>query len=176
MPHARTTLLAMAAAAAAAVAAPGAAVDYPQLRNGQWEMTTSAGGPGAPPRKSTICLDASTQKSMIDMGVGMQKEMCSRMDMRRDGAKFITDAECKLGTSVIRSHGVMTMNGDAAYRTETSASFDPPIANGLREVKTAIEGRYVGPCRDGLKPGDMVMDNGQKINLNQMQQRAPARK
>jgi hypothetical protein len=161
------------AALALAAAAPAAAVDYPTLRNGQWEMTTGASGAGGTPRKSTICLDASTQKAMIDMGVGMQKEMCARMDMRREGAKFITDAECKIGNSVIKSHGVMTMTGDTAYRTETAATFDPPFAKDMKEAKTVIEGKYLGPCRDGLQPGDMVTDTGQKINVNQMQQRPP---
>ena len=177
MTPARTIGLGLVAVTAAlAVAAPAAGVDYPTLKNGQWEMTTGASGPGAPPRKSTICLDASTQKSMIDMGAGMQKEMCTRMDMRRDGAKFITDAECKIGNSVIKSHGVMTMTGDTAYRTETSATFDPPLAKDMKESKTVIEGKYLGPCRDGLLPGDMVTDTGQKINVNQMQQRAPKAK
>jgi len=174
MTHVSTTALAVAAAALAlAAAAQAAGVDYPTLKNGQWEMTTSASGTGAPPRKSTICLDASTQKSMIDMGAGMQKEMCTRMDMHRDGAKFITDAECRIGNSVIKSHGVMTMNGDSAYHTETSATFDPPLGPNMKESKTVIEGRFLGPCRDGLQPGDMLTDTGQKINVNQMQQRAP---
>ena len=177
MTAARTFNVAFATVALAlAAAAPAAAVDYPTLRNGQWEMTTGATGTGDPPRKSTICLDASTQKSMIDIGVGMQKELCTRMDMRREGSKFITDAECKIGNSVIKSHGVMTMSGDTAYRTETSATFDPPLGKDMKESKTLIEGKYLGPCRDGLQPGDMITDTGQKINVNQMPQRTPKSK
>ena len=171
-----TPLAAAAAALALLASVPAAAVDYPTLKNGLWEMTTSASGPGAPARKATICLDASTQKSMIDMGVGMQKEMCTRMDMRHEGARFITDAECKIGNSVIKSHGVMTMTGDTAYRTETSAAFDPPLANNMKESKTVIEGRYLGPCRDGMQPGDMVTETGQKFNVNQMPPRPPQAK
>ena len=177
MTSARATAAASAVAAVVlAVWTPAGAVDYPVLKNGQWEMTTGATGAGAPPQKSTICLDASTQKSMIDMGVGMQKEMCTRMDMRRDGAKFITDAECRIGNSVIKSHGVMTMIGDSAYRTETATTFDPPLGGDMRESKTVLEGKYVGPCRGGLQPGDMVTHTGQKINVNQMQQRVPQTK
>ena len=36
---------------------------------------------------------------MIDMGTGLQKEMCSRMEMRRDGVKYISDAERKLSAT-----------------------------------------------------------------------------
>ena len=154
-------------------AAAQAAFEYPTLKSGQWEMTTTA-GPGAPPRKATICLDPGTQKTLMDQGAGVQKEMCSKIDMRRDGTRYITDAECKFGNSVVKSHGVMTMTGDTAYRTETTATFDPPLAKDMRESKTVIEGKYVGACRDGLQPGDMVTDTGQKLNINQMQPpRAP---
>jgi hypothetical protein len=164
-------------AASAAIAAAAAPFEYPTLKSGQWEMTTTAGA-GAPPRKATICLDATTQKALMDQGTGVQKEMCSKVEMRRDGANYVTDAECKFGTSVVKSHGVMTMIGDTAYRTETSATFDPPIAKDMRESKTVIEGKYVGACRDGLQPGDMVTDTGQKLNINQMQPppRAPKAK
>ncbi len=164
-------LLATAAVALAAATGAGA-VEYPTLKNGQWEMTTTSSAPGAAPQKSTICLDAATQKMMIDMGAGMQKEMCSRMDMKKDGAKFITDAECKIGNSVIKSHGVMTMLSDTAYRTETSATFDPPFMKEMKETKNVIEGKYIGACGNGMQPGDMITPQGQKINLNQIQQRA----
>lgn len=174
------TSLAAAIAATAltlCTAAPAAGVtEFPTLKSGQWEMTTTSGAAGATPRKATICLDASTQKAMLDMSAGMQKEMCTRMDIRRDGSKFITDAECKLGESVVKSHGVMTMIGDAAYHTESSATFDPPLNKDLRETKTVIDGKYTGACRDGLRPGDMVTPTGQKINLNQIPQRPPAAK
>jgi hypothetical protein len=160
--------------AAAAAAAAGVA-EFPTLKSGQWEMTT-AGAAGSTPRKTTICLDASTQKAMLDLGAGMQKEMCTRTDMRRDGSKFITDAECRFGESAVKLHSVMTMIGDSAYRTESSATFDPPINKDLRESKTVIDGKYTGACRDGLQPGDVVTPTGQKINLNQIPQRPPAAK
>jgi hypothetical protein len=168
------TLAAVAAATLLQVAAATAgAADFPTLKAGQWEMTTTSSVAGSAPRKTTICLDASTQKAMLDMSAGMQKEMCTRMDMRRDGDRFVTDAECRIGSSVVKSHGVMTMIGDSAYRTESSATFDPPFNKDLRETKTVIDGKYTGACAAGLKPGDVVTATGQKINLKDMQQRPP---
>jgi len=175
MNRARTFAAALSTAALSLAAVSAVAADYPTLKSGQWEMTTTTSMSGGTPRKSTICLDASTQKAMLDMSVGMQKEMCSRSDIRRDGPRYITDAECKLGESVIKSHGVMTMAGDAAYRVESSATYDPPLMKDVRESKSVIEGRHTGPCRDGLVPGDVVTAGGQKINLNQLPPRAPAK-
>jgi hypothetical protein len=177
----RTFTLAFAPAAAlvaaALLAAPPAraATEFPTLKSGQWEMTTTSSAAPASPRKTMVCLDASTQKQLLDMSQGMQKEMCTKMEMRREGSKYITDAECRLGESVVRSHGVMTMLSDTAYRTEASATFDPPINKDLKESKTTVEGRYLGACRDGMQPGDMLMPNGQKINLNKLPQPPAAR-
>jgi len=166
-----------AALLAAVLAAPPAlaATEFPTLKSGQWEMTTTSSAAPANARKTMVCLDASTQKQMLDMSQGMQKEMCTKMTMRRDGAKYITEAECRLGESVVRSRGVMTMLSDTAYRTEASATFDPPINKDLKESKTTVEGKFLGPCRDGMQPGDMLMPNGQKINLNKLPQPPAAR-
>lgn len=174
------TLAAASAAAALALAAPppaaAAAADFPTLKSGQWEMTTTSSAAGSAPRKSTICLDASTQKAMLDMSAGMQKEMCTRMDMRREGSKYITDAQCRLGASVVTSHTVMTMTGDSAYRMESSATIDPPLNKDLRETKSVVEGKYAGACRDGLQPGDVVTATGEKFNLIAPQQPPPRAK
>lgn len=161
----------MALALAALLAAPAlAASDFPTLKSGQWEMTTTSSNAPANPRKTVVCLDASTQKSLLDMSQGLQKEMCKKMDMRRDGTRYVTESECRIGESTIRSRGVMTMISDTAYRTEATATFDPPLAKDIRESKTVVDGKFVGACRDGLQPGDMLLPNGQKISLQQMQQ------
>ena len=175
MPQVRFLAAALMAAALTLVSPPpAAAIDYPVLRNGQWEITIAGSAGNGAPRVSTLCLDASTQKSMLDMGLGMQKEMCSKMETRRDGSKFYTDAECRMGNSLIKSQTVMTMIGDTAYRTEASATYDPPLVKDLRESKSVIDGKYTGACRDDLQPGDLVTSTGQKINLKGLQQRAGA--
>ena len=58
----------------------------------------------------------------------------------------------------------MTLTGDTAYRTESRAVYDPPL-NGMQESHITLEGKYAGPCRDGLVPGDFIGPNGQKFNL-----------
>jgi hypothetical protein len=178
MSHVPAVSAAIAACLIALVTAPAAraadALEFPTLKNGQWEMTTQSSATGAAPRKTTVCLDANTQKRMFEMSQGMQKEMCTRMDMRRDGAKYVMDAECKLGESTVKSHGVMTMLSETAYRTESTATFDPPFNRDLRETKTVIDGKYLGACRDGMKPGDMITATGEKINLMELPAPRPA--
>lgn len=152
--------------AAACAAATAAAQDYPKLKSGQWELvtTTTKAQQGRPPTKATMCTDDAVQKEMMTMGAGMSKEMCSKNETRRDGSRIYGSAECKIGESKVVSKSVMTLTGDIAYKTEISATYDPPFM-GMKESATTLEGKYVGPCRDGLVPGDFVGPNGQKFNF-----------
>jgi len=103
----------------------------------------------------------------MNIGEGMRREMCSKAETRREGSKYIDDSVCKIGAGTMTSHSVMTVDGDAAYKTVVSATYDPPFM-GMKESTTTIEGRNVGPCRDGLEPGDVVTATGQKFNLKSM--------
>ena len=155
-----------------ATALPALADDYPKLKAGQWETTTtSSKSAGAPQNKITMCTDDAVQKKMMDMGKGMSKEMCSKTDLRREGGKYIGDSVCKIGDATMTSHSVMTLQGDTAYKTVVNATYNPPFM-GMKETTTTIEGKNVGPCRDGLQPGDVVTANGQKFNMGAMQNRA----
>jgi len=156
-------------AAIALAAGPAAAQDYPALKAGQWELTSTTSQAPDKPAKSTYCIDASVQKEMAGFGEGMRKEMCSKSTMKREGNRYVGESECMLGTTTMKSRSVMTLTGDSAYRTEAKATYDPPFM-GMKESTTTVEGRYVGACRDGLVPGDLVTATGQKINVKQLQE------
>ncbi len=151
---------------AAACALPALAQDLPRLRPGQWDLTTrmTAGANGPPPTRTTMCTDEALQEEMLKMGAGTTREMCTKNETKRDGNRIVGTAECRIGESRFTSRSVMTLTGDTAYRTDVTAAYDPP-PNGTRESHITLEGRYVGPCREGLVPGDFIGPNGQKFNL-----------
>lgn len=153
----------------AAFALPALADDYPKLKAGQWELTTRmvAGPNTPPPTRTTMCTDEALQQEMLKMGAGTTREMCTKNDTRRDGNRIIGDAECRIGESKFTSHSVMTLTGDTGYRTEVTAVYDPPL-NGTKQSQITLEGRYVGPCREGMVPGDFIAPNGQKFNIKGM--------
>jgi uncharacterized protein DUF3617 len=142
--------------------------EYPRLKPGLWEMTTTnSRAKDRPPQKSSICLDASLQQEMIRMSTGMMQGMCSKVDKKYVGNTFSGEATCKFGDSTMKSRSVMTLTGDTAYHTEAHASFNPPMG-GMTQSDTVIDGRHVGACKPGQQPGDMVMPNGQTINIRNM--------
>jgi hypothetical protein len=63
----------------------------------------------------------------------------------------------------------MTLSGDSGYRIVISTKFDPPVM-GMKDSSTTMDGKYVGACRDGLVPGDVVMPDGRKMNVKNMSQ------
>ncbi len=144
------------------------AQDFPKLKAGLWETTTSSNrSDGKAPHTATLCLDDSVQQEMYRMSMGMMSGMCSKHDIRTRGATVTSEAVCDLGGTKMQSKAVMTLTGNSAYRTEAHATFDPPFM-GSRESTTVIEGRHVGPCKSGQKPGDITLPGGKTINIRQM--------
>ena len=146
-----------------------AAIDYPKLKPGLWEMQQSfdrAGPPSGPGQahRTLMCLDASVQREMFDMGLGAMKGMCSKHDFRFSGSRGTGDFVCDMGGSRMHAKSLMVMSGDGAYRTEVDTTYDPPFM-GRAASKMVITARNVGPCKPGQRPGDLVLPNGQTMNM-----------
>ena len=58
----------------------------------------------------------------------------------------------------------MQMTGNTGYRTEIHTTYDPPFM-GQRETTTVLSARHVGACKPGQRPGDMILPNGQTLNV-----------
>ncbi len=150
----------------AALVAPLAAFgqDYPKLRPGSWELTRKSDRPDDKGQRTTICTDESLQREMWDMGLGAVKGMCSKTEFKLSGNKGNADFVCNLGNTTMRSKAVMTFSGDTGYRTEIDTTYEPPL-NGQARAHSVLESRWLGACKPGQQPGDMLLPNGQTINM-----------
>ncbi len=163
-----TKISAMCIAAAMSMTAIGIAhaQNYPKMKAGLWELKTvgASGLPGAAGGEPTLmCLDDTVQADMLKMGQGMMASLCSKNDINVSGSQITSEVECKLGTSTMRSKSVTTFNGDTSYRAESTGSYDPPFF-GIKDVKTVSDAKHLGPCKSGMKPGDMIT-GGRTINI-----------
>lgn len=143
------------------------AAEPPVLKSGLWELSRSSGQQPETKRLTTMCLDESVQAQMREFGLGVAKELCSKSDRRVEGNRLIIDAVCKLGTTTMTTHSVMTFSGNTAYHTEGSATYDPPLTN-MAEAKSSIDGKWVGECKPGQQPGDITLESGQTMNIKSM--------
>ncbi len=140
------------------------AQQIPRLKSGLWEMERA--GDRGPPQmnKMTMCLDDSVQKQMFDMGVGAMAGMCSKHDFSFSGNRGTGDFICDIAGSRMHSKSTMVLNGDTSYRTEIHTTYDPPFM-GQTASTTILTAHRLGECKQGQRPGDMTMPNGQTVNV-----------
>jgi hypothetical protein len=143
---------------------PALAQDFPRLKPGLWEMERTAERGAQHPNRMTMCLDDTVQKDMFDMGAGAMKGMCSKHDFRMSGSRGTGDFICDFGGSRMHSKSTMQMTGNTGYRTEIHTTYDPPFM-GQRETTTVLTARHIGACKAGQRPGDMILPNGQTLNV-----------
>jgi hypothetical protein len=89
------------------------------------------------------------------------------------GGVITIDSVCKFGTATTTSHAVVTGKFDSGYTvdvTSTRAGGAPVSgmpASGSTHMK--LEAKWLGACAAGQKPGDMMMGNGMKMNVLELQ-------
>ena len=156
-------------------ATPAAAQDMPARKAGLWEMTMTFEGRGAPPQTMQQCIDAATDKAMQDMSQGMRGQSCSKREVKKVGNTIVFDSVCSMGAGTTTSHGVVSGDFNSAYTVKVNSKREggPAIPNMPPETNMAIESKWLGPCKADQKPGDIIMANGMKMNVNEMQKGGP---
>ena len=118
------------------------AVDAPKRKDGLWETTTQTGGGTM---VSQVCVDAASDARNQATTDEYMKGNCSTYEVRRDGAKWISDSVCTFGGKKVVNHGVTTAIGDSAFHTEGT---------------TIADAKWLGPCKPGQTPGVPIMLGG----------------
>jgi hypothetical protein len=155
------------------VAAPAFAEDLPTRKAGLWEIKMVFEGRNIPPQQMRQCIDQATDKLMNASIGGAAQEACSKKDIKNSGGTLMIDSICKIGPATTTSHAVVTGSFDSAYTVKVSSTSAggptlPGHAPGAENQMT-IEAKYLGGCEAGQKPGDMIMANGMKMNVLDMQ-------
>jgi hypothetical protein len=149
-------------------ALPALAAELPTRKAGLWEVKMSfENRDGAGPAIQQ-CIDASTDQMMQSSAGPLAQAACSRRDIQKSGNTVTIDSTCTLGGKTATSHSVITGSFDSAY-TMTVTSQSEGLPGGKMNMTMAA--RWLGPCAADQKPGDMIMGNGFKMNILEMQKR-----
>lgn len=146
---------------------------FPPRRPGLWSVQTVTERPeGGPKINARMCIDAATDRDLMDFGLRMSKDTCKRYEMKRSGQTWTIDAECSFGPvkSVTRTRVSGDFQARVTVRIEGTTDGMPIGGKGPQETRMTQEARWVSATCDGLQPGDIAMDGGPKINVNQMKQ------
>jgi hypothetical protein len=163
--------------AAFIVSTPALTAEMPARKPGLWEMKMVMEGGPMPAQTFQHCIDATTDKKMSALG-GTSNDQCSKQEIKQSGSTITIDAVCNFGAGNTTSHSVVTGDFNAGYTVKTSSKREggPSIPGMPAETKMTIEAKWTGACKADQKPGDMVLPNGMKMNINDIPRMPGAKK
>jgi Protein of unknown function (DUF3617) len=161
----RLLFTAIAALSLSAAATAAQADDFPARKAGLWEVTMQLATAQHRPMTSKLCIDAASDTAMQKAALENAGVTCAKRDIVRAGQTVTVDSICTVGQSTLTTHMAMLFESDTLYHMETQSHFEPPLAAGHADSTMKQDGKWVGPCPADMKPGDIVMFNGMKINV-----------
>jgi hypothetical protein len=148
---------------------PAPAAELPSRKSGLWQVKTSIGNSNAPARVVLQCIDAATDQMMQSSAGPFAPTACPERKVQSSENSTTIDSTCTFGGKPATAHSVVTGSFDGAYTmTVTSQSEDIP---GGKMIMT-MDAKWLGACAADQKPGDVVLGNGVKINLPELQKRS----
>lgn len=150
---------------------------FPPRKAGLWEMRIAGNGGPAQGMVMQQCVDSATDKSMQDYGNSqpkMNRKFCKEELRSEVGRMLVHRTTCKEGTDSVITHVVVTGDFDAGYRVQSTTTYEPPRKAAKTDGDMVMDAKWLGACTGGLKPGDMVMPGGMKMNIVDMLKMMPA--
>ena len=99
--------------------------------------------------------------------VPRRKTRLQRDGYQKQGNKFTMHSVCKFENTTATTDAVFTGAFDSSYKGDMRTRYSPPM-HGMSESKMSMEAKWLGPCKAGQKPGDVIMPNMKGINMNEM--------
>jgi len=144
------------------------AVELPVRKAGLWEMKVLRAGSPSPDMTMQQCTDETTDKDMSTAFSPMAKEICSKQDIQKTSAGYVTDSVCGVAGMTIKSHAEITGDFNSAYTVKSTSHSEGGPA-GARDNSTVIEAKWLGACKADQKAGDIMMPGGMKMNIKVME-------
>jgi hypothetical protein len=147
------------------------AAELPSRKPGLWDMKMITEGRGMPPQLMQQCVAEDTDRRMNTTFGGISKNACTKHEVKVSEGTMTVETVCSTDSGPAASRAVITGNFEQAYTVKVTTARG---AAGKDVSNTTIEGKWVGPCKTGQVPGDLIMESGFKINLLNMPGALPA--
>lgn len=154
-----------------ALASPVQALEgLPKRKPGLWEIQNEFQGRSMGIGPIQTCADEKTD-NLVQQHADEAKQKCSVMEWKKDGDRITINSICKImETTTATTTAVFSGNLDSNYRGEVHVAYDPPI-HGKAEMNMTISAKWLGPCKEGQKAGDIALPNlGQGKNAPNLQE------
>jgi hypothetical protein len=141
------------------------AAELPLRKTGLWEMKLVRTGVALPEMTMQHCTDETTDKEMATASSPLSREICSKHDIAQTATGYVSDSVCSVAGVSMTTHSEITGDFNSAYTVKTTTHSERPLAGLPKDVVTTIEAKWLGACKPGQKPGDIVMPGGFKLNV-----------
>lgn len=140
------------------------ALDMPKRKSGLWEISTSMEGMPKGMGPIQHCIDQNSD-NLMQQSAEKTRQQCSATDVRQQGDRITIHSVCKMDATTTTMDAVFTGAFDSAYRGDIKTRFSPPL-HGIAESEMAITAKWMGACKPGQKPGDVVLPGRGNFNLD----------
>ncbi len=164
--------MALGLAAAALMAVPAAALDVPPRKPGLWSVTL--GMKGMPANMAGMmtsqhCVDASVDQMRNPVTGNARTEQCTKLTFDKTATGYTFDSTCAMDGGTIETHGVVIGSFDSAYQMDMTTKHLGNAPPGMpAESHMTIDAKWLSACTAGMRPGDVLMANGMKMNVIDM--------
>lgn len=143
----------------------------PTRKAGLWEVSIRPeGGADIAALKVLQCTDRATDALTL-MSIAPGQENCRKPRIERLKAKgYRIRTACYVHEQ--RVDTVMDLMGDVTSRYKGRLETQYPGMPSQTPPPKVFEGRWLGACRPGMRPGDMLLPNGVTVNVVDDRKRA----
>ena len=127
----------------------------PRRKSGLWEVKTTVSNS---PRQFTgqLCVDQNSDDLWTEGGQQNDQMTCSKTNIYKEGSNWVAESVCQVESSTATTHAVFTGSFESSYRVESKSTYSPPLM-GIKEGTTVMDAKWLGPCKPGQTPGDIVV-------------------
>jgi hypothetical protein len=150
----------------------GSSATAPARKAGLWEQVLTRDGKPGRLGVLTLCVDAATDHEMGVFGRHVGKGDCEKTVTRDASGVYHFASTCTLSNgTLVKSMGTAVGDFGSGYKVHSEVNVSgAPIAplNGMHVID--ITGRYEGACPAAMKPGDVSLGSGLKVNMDRLPQ------
>lgn len=129
----------------------------PHQKDGLWESSATMMGRTF---ATQSCVTEESQAKMSAFSSQMRQRNCSASSITHnlDGS-WSSTSTCKFGPGMVRTtHAHITGDLNGKYVVTI-------FADGSNRPETSMTMTWLGPCKPGMRGGDVIMANGMKMNV-----------
>lgn len=152
------------AASLCATAALAAEIDLPARKPGIWNIQVATKAPpGMPPMLMQLCLDAATDKAIMERSLAMTADC--EMTQARDGDTLTIDSTCQRDGRTLKSHSVISGDFQSSYTINVTGEATQTLPGQTAHTEITQQAQWMGPCSADMKPGEAKLPSGRLVNL-----------